>query len=147
MRGSCMRNKNSNTSNHGLDAHGTVRRSILKFAGTLPVAPALVSLLSETAYAGSTKQVAGFDPSLVPSKATLKSWEQQLHDFGPIRATGTKQARAFEEWLAAEFGKLGLTVERDQFRLTSWECSLKDCSVVVSEKDKKRDLEVIAYYP
>jgi hypothetical protein len=85
---------------------------------------------------------------LQPNKTTLQRWLQQLHDFGPIRATGTKQCRAFEEWLATQFTQLGFGLERDQFRLTSWECDLKDCSISIAEDGRApRTVEVIAYYP
>jgi hypothetical protein len=43
-----------------------------------------------------------YDKSLTPTPDTLAKWLKQLHDFGPIRATGTPQARAFEEWLATQ---------------------------------------------
>jgi hypothetical protein len=73
---------------------------------------------------------------------------QQLHDFGPIRMTGTPQCRAFEEFLAAQFAALGFSIERDQFRLTSWECRITDCSISVTEDSgATRNVEVIAYYP
>jgi hypothetical protein len=62
--------------------------------------------------------------------------------------TGTAQCRAFEEFLATQFAALGFTVERDQFRLTSWECRVTDCSIAVTEDSgAKHDVEVIAYYP
>jgi len=80
------------------------------------------------------------------------------------RATGTPQCRAFEEFLATEFTKLGCAIERDQFRLTSWECDIADCSIEVREYDYDfeppvvtaatrydrapvRKLDVVAYYP
>ena len=94
------------------------------------------------------RQVAGYKPELVPSSATLGTWLRQLHDFGPIRVTGTPQCRAFEEHLATEFAKLGCTIERDQFKLMTWEGDITKCSVSVTEDSgAKRDLTVIAYYP
>ena len=70
----------------------------------------------------------------MPDAAQLERWLKQLHDFGPIRATGTPQARAFEEWLATQVTVLGFTLERDQYRLTSWECDVvKDCAIAVTE--------------
>jgi hypothetical protein len=111
-----------------------------------------------TAAERSTSPIPGHVASAVPSRAQLARWLQQLHDFGPIRATGTPQCRAFEEFLATEFAKLGCSVERDQFRLTSWECDLSDCSIRVLEDGmassaavaaapRARGLNVIAYYP
>src|SRR5688500_2085506 len=101
------------------------RRQMLKLAGVAPAAaaagfagvpPELVSL------AAAGRSIAGYNPAWLPDAAQLGRWLKQLHDFGPIRATGTRQARAFEEWLAAEVTKLGFALERDQYRLTSWEC-------------------------
>jgi hypothetical protein len=109
---------------------------------------ALSSFAIGTSVAASVREVAGYERALQPSKATLQQWLRQLHDFGPIRATGTPQCRAFEEWLASQFGKLGFALERDQFKLTSWECDLKDCSISITESGKAaRAAEVIAYYP
>ena len=42
-------------------------------------------------------------PALVLSPETLGRWLNRLHAFGPIRFTGTPQARAFEEFLARAF--------------------------------------------
>jgi hypothetical protein len=50
----------------------------------------------------------------LPDAAQLERWLKQLHDFGPIGATGTPQARAFEEWLAKQVTALGFTLERDR---------------------------------
>jgi len=127
------------------DAQPT-RRELLKAGGALSL---LALLQSYSGVAGaSAAEIAGYEPALQPDKATLKRWLQQLHDFGPIRATGTPQCRAFEEWLATQFTHLGFALERDQYRLTSWECNIKDCAVAISETGgAKRDLEVIAYYP
>lgn len=122
------------------------RRQLLQSS----VALGLLALIgSRSSFADSAeREVAGYQPSLQPDKATLKQWLQQLHDFGPIRATGTRQCRAFEEWLADRFTKLGFAIERDQYRLTSWECDIKDCSVSVTDTaGASRNLEVIAYYP
>jgi hypothetical protein len=128
------------------------RRHLLKLAGALPTAafagsggfpPALVSLAS------AGRPVGGFNSAWLPDAAQLGRWLKQLHDFGPIRATGTKQARAFEEWLAAEVTRLGFALERDQYRLTSWECDVeKDCAISVAEEGgRRRNLDVVAYYP
>jgi hypothetical protein len=109
-------------------------------AGAFPVA-----LL---AASGGQRQIAGYQPAQIPSVETLGKWLRQLHEFGPIRMTGTPQCRAFEEFLAAQFASLGFTVERDQFRLTSWECRVTDCSISVAEDGgATRSVEVIAYYP
>jgi hypothetical protein len=122
-----------------------LRRQIMLAAGTVPLASVLFS--SET-LSNPAKEIAGYEPALQPDKATLGRWLKQLHDFGPIRATGTRQCRDFEEWLATEFTKLGLKLERHQYKLTSWECNIKDCSVSVKEgSGAPRSLEVIAYYP
>lgn len=121
------------------------RRELLQ-AGTASMLAYL--LAGDIARASGGGEVAGYEPALQPDKATLQKWLQQLHDFGPIRATGTKQCRAFEEWLATQFGGLGYSLERDQYRLTSWECDIKDCAVSIEAGSaSKRDLEVIAYYP
>lgn len=126
------------------------RRSMLLSTGALPIATLLAGVLGQdgTATAAALKGIAGYESALLPPRATLQRWLEQLHDFGPIRATGTKQSRAFEEWLATQFSALGFTLERDPFRLTSWECDLKDCSIVITENGKApRAVEVIAYYP
>lgn len=118
------------------------RRALLAVAGASPV-------LAWASRAGAqARQVAGFDPKLAPSVATLGRWMKQLHDFGPIRADGTKQARDYEEWLARQFADLGCTVERDQFRLTAWEGDIRTCSIEIKEDaGSTRKLEVLAYYP
>jgi hypothetical protein len=122
------------------------RREMLKYSGALPLAATLLGYVGNLDAAA--KEVLGYEPALRPGKATLKKWLQQLHDFGPIRATGTKQCRAFEEWLATQFTQLGFALERDQFKLTSWECNIKDCSISITETGKSaHNVEVIAYYP
>ncbi len=141
------------------------RRDVLKLSVAATGAGAIGGLsacLTAAEGAGATSPIPGHVASAVPSRATLDGWLRQLHNFGPIRATGTPQCRAFEEFLAAEFTKLGCTVERDQFRLTSWECDIvKDCSITVTEDVQpsppgdrsamrgppSRKLEVVAYYP
>lgn len=122
------------------------RREILALAGAVPLATASSA---SAVFGGSFgRQIAGYDPSLVPDSATLGSWLKQLHDFGPIRMTGTKPCRAFEEFLAGRVGALGFSLERDQFRLTSWECRITECSIDVTEDSgAKRRVEVVAYYP
>lgn len=132
----------------GSDRISSLRREILKASSLTPLAAAFGVLNAELLQAAAVKEVAGYEPSLQPNKATLQKWLKQLHDFGPIRATGTKECRAFEEWLAAQFTQLGFGLERDQFKLTSWECDLKDCAVSITEQGKKaKAVEVIAYYP
>ncbi|HEX5007621.1 MAG TPA: hypothetical protein VFV70_10940, partial [Hyphomonadaceae bacterium] len=92
------------------------RREMLKLSAAVTGVGALGGLSACVTAAGETRSlVPGHMASAVPSRAQLARWLQQLHDFGPIRATGTPQCRAFEEFLAAEFAKLGCTVERDQF--------------------------------
>jgi len=141
--------RRSNRESTDSNANTNGRREVLKLIGALPIASGIGSVLATDLGAiAAIKEVAGYDPTLQPDKKTLQRWLQQLHDFGPIRATGTKECRAFEEWLAAEFSKLGFDIERDQFKLTSWECDLKDCAVSIAEDGKaSRNVEVIAYYP
>lgn len=131
---------------------GVTRREMLKLAGVIPAATLATvggfpDLFTTAAAAG--RPIKGYNPAFLPDAAMLGRWLKQLHDFGPIRATGTPQARAFEEWLATESTKLGFTIERDQFRLTSWECDVeKDCAISVAEDGgAKKNVEVIAYYP
>lgn len=130
-----------------MDQSMSARRALLKGVGA--------ATLAATGFAGkalaaaqSARQIAGYQPGLAPTQQTLNSWLRTLHDFGPIRATGTPQSRAFEEFLATEFQKLGCEVMRDEFKLTSWECDIKDCSIEVAEEGgRKRKLDVVAYYP
>jgi hypothetical protein len=62
--------------------------------------------------------------------------------------TGTRECRAFEEWLAQQFGALGFTIERDRYRLTSWECRITDCAVSIREDSgATRQIDVVSYYP
>ena len=127
----------------------TSRREILRMAGAAPFVSAFAGL-PHTLFAATEgkRQIAGYDPSKLPTVETLHKWLQQLHEFGPIRMTGTPQCRAFEEFLAAQFAALGFSIERDQFRLTSWECRITDCSILVEEDSgAKRAVEVVAYYP
>ena len=133
-------------------SHQLTRRDLFKLAGTVPAAAAFASLggfPERLLAAGSdVRQIAGYNPALLPDATALARWLKQLHDFGPIRMTGTPQCRAFEEFLAQQVTALGFTLERDQFRLTSWECGITDCSIsVVEDGGAKRDVEVVAYYP
>lgn len=125
------------------------RREVLQLASAASVAAAVGGLSAWVTAASGEKTIAGYKPGNVPNARKLGQWLQQLHDFGPIRATGTPQCRAFEEWLAKQFANLGFSLERDQFKLTSWECGVeKDCSIVVKEDGgATRTLEVVAYYP
>lgn len=121
----------------------TARRAVLQGA-----AAASLMAAGGPAMAQAKRHIAGYDPRLSPSVGTLNGWLRQLHRFGPIRATGTPQCRAFEEFLASEFTKLGCTVERDQFRLMSFECDIADCSIEVkTDVGETRKLDVVAYYP
>src|SRR5262245_39664070 len=122
------------------------RRRLLQFAATTTSGAALSRF---GILAASGRPIAGYNPALLPDAKQLGAWLRQLHDFGPIRATGTPQARAFEEWLAQQMTALGFTLERDQYRLTSWECDVaKDCAISVSEDGgAKKNVEVVAYYP
>ena len=142
---------------------GRSRRDLLRASVALPALGALggLSFCLEAAAKTAASPIPGHDASAVPSPATLGGLLKQLHAFGPIRATGTAPCRAFEEFLADEFAKLGCAIERDQFRLTSWECSIEACSISVVEDLRPtppgdraaasappaRHLEVIAYYP
>ena len=88
---------------HCVDPPDDLRRRLLLSAGALPLASSLgvfAGFIERVAAAG-VGEVAGYEPALQPDKSTLQRWLQQLHDFGPIRATGTTQCRAFEEWLAS----------------------------------------------
>lgn len=129
----------------GADA---TRRRLLGMAAAAPLAAGLGLPAMAQAAAGD-RAIAGYDAKNVPSVATLGGWLKQLHDFGPVRDTGTSNCRAFEEWLATQFGNLGCTIERDQFRLTSWECDLhKECEIVVTEDGgRRKTLDVVAFYP
>ena len=124
------------------------RRMLLAAAGATPVAALFGGLGSLPALAAG-RAIAGHEPSLMVPAATLDGWLKQLHKFGPIRHTGTAPCRAFEEWLATQFAALGCTIERDQFRLTSWEANQdQDCEITVKEDGgASRKLEVLAYYP
>jgi hypothetical protein len=125
------------------------RRELLRLAGAIPFAGALAGFPAAlVAATEGQRQIAGYKPAQLPTVETLGNWLRQLHDFGPIRMTGTPQCRAFEEFLATQFAALGFTIERDQFRLTSWECRITDCSISVEEDGgAKRTVEVVAYYP
>ena len=123
------------------------RRGLMQFAAAAPLAAALNSLAAPATQAAG-RAIRGHDPSFVPSRDMLWSWLKQLHRFGPVRNTGTAPCRAFEEWLAVRFAELGCSVERDQFRLMSWEANITDCRITIREDGgPRRDLDVIAYYP
>ncbi len=125
------------------------RRNLLKSAGAAAAVASLGGLPAVARAAAASRAIVGHRPELVPTAATLGGWLKTLHDFGPIRATGTPQCRAFEEYLAAQFAGLGCTIERDQYRLSSWECAVaSDCEVTVREDGgATRRLEVVSYYP
>ena len=127
-------------------AHSNLtRRDLLRTAGAIPLAGAAATLIAAT---DGPRQIAGYQPQQLPSVEQLGKWLRQLHEFGPIRMTGSPQCRAFEEFLATQFGALGFTVERDQFRLTSWECRVTDCSISVNEDSGvSKTVEVLSYYP
>src|SRR5580658_181416 len=111
------------------------RRDLLKIAGAMPFAGAFAAFPSAllSATTDNQRQIAEYQPAHLPSVETLGKWLQQLHEFGPIRMTGTPQCRAFEEFLATQFTSLGFSLERDQFRLTSWECRVTNCAISVTE--------------
>ena len=96
----------------------TAGASRREMPGAAAAAAGLSALPAWALAAASGRQVAGFEPALVPSVETLGGWLKHLHAFGPIRATGTPQARVFEEFLATQFGALGFTIQRDHLRLT-----------------------------
>jgi hypothetical protein len=118
-------------------------------AGGFSLAAALTLPLSVVAAAARERSVAGFRPQWSPTAQQLGEWLKKLHEFGPIRFTGTAQCRAFEEFLATEITRLGFSLERDQYRLMSWSCDLeRDCQISLAQDGKPaRELEVIAYYP
>jgi hypothetical protein len=95
--------------------------------------------------------VAGFDPVKLPGPEALGRWLQLLHDFGPVRFTGTPQARRFENFLARQFTALQFQVQIDSYRLMAWECHLdRDCALTVTEDGKAsppKPLDVVSYYP
>src|SRR5262245_53854279 len=96
------------------------RRHLLKLAAALPAATlldfgGLSRVLGAPAEGG--RAIKGYDPKLLPDADQLGKWLKQLHDFGPIRATGTPQCRAFEEWLATQVTSLGFALEREQYKL------------------------------
>ncbi len=128
------------------NSSGASRRAILSGLAGVTAASGLPAV---ALAAAAGQSIAGHRPGLVPTAKTLGSWLKKLHDFGPIRATGTPQCRAFEEFLASEFAKLGCSIERDQYRLSSWECAIATgCEVTVTEDGgAKRTLEVVSYYP
>lgn len=118
------------------------RRELLAMGAAMGLLPAWPQA------ATGPREIKGFHPEFSPKADELWGWLKQLHDFGPVRATGTPQARAFEDWLEVQFKKLGFSIERIPYRLTSWECDVKDCSISVTEDGKKaRPVEVVAYYP
>jgi hypothetical protein len=123
------------------------RRSVL-VAGAASVTAGFCDLTSLPAFARD-RLIAGHRPDLMVPAAMLSEWLETLHTFGPIRNTGTAPCRAFEEWLATEFATIGCAIERDQFRLTSWETNLdEDCAITVTEDGGAiHTIEVLAYYP
>src|ERR1700744_5227755 len=125
---------------------GASRRELI--AGGAALAGAGVAPLLARA-AASGRQIKGFENELVPQPETLGRWLRLLHRMGPIRFTGTPQARTFEEFLARQFTHLEFEVKIDSFRLMAWECDLhRDCAISVSEDGKApKSLEVVAYYP
>jgi hypothetical protein len=127
-------------------ADGASRREMLGAAG----AAAGLSVLPQLARAAASgRQVKGFEPLLVPQPEILGHWLQELHRLGPIRFTGTPQARRFEESLARRFTALQFEVQIDTYRLMAWECDLaRDCAITVTEDGKApKTLDVVAYYP
>src|SRR6201996_2126748 len=103
---------------------GASRREMI--AGGAAAAAAM-PLLAKAAASG--RHIKGFEPALVPQPEVLGRWLQRLHEFGPIRFTGTPQARAFEEFLARSFRSLDFEVQIDSYRLMAWECDLvRDCA-------------------
>lgn len=135
-------------SNHNDPIFGLSRRAVLNAGGATSVL-AMMGGLGSIRALGAESMISGHRPELMVPSSTLGAWLHQLHEFGPVRNTGTAPCRAFEEWLATHFSAVGCTIERDQFRLTSWETKLEeDCEIVVHEDGgAKRALDVIAYYP
>ena len=125
---------------------GASRRELMGVAAAA-VGMGALPVLARAAASG--RQVAGFEPALVPLPETLGHWLRMLHGFGPIRFTGTPQARRFEEFLARSFRGLDFEVQIDSYKLMAWECDLaRDCAISVTEDGKTpKALDVVAYYP
>jgi hypothetical protein len=126
------------------------RREFMGAAGAGSLALALGRLPPAVAGGrGARRGIRGHHPHWVPSTRTLERWLRHLHELGPVRATGTPEARRFEDWLAGRFAALGCRIERDPYRLTSWEADVRDCSISVVEDDggRRRTLDVVSYFP
>lgn len=126
------------------------RRRLLGTAGGASLALALGRWAPAGAAPGRPRpRIRGHHPNWVPDTRTLTQWLDQLHGFGPVRATGTAQARAFEDWLADRFASLGCHIDRDPYRLTSWEADVdRDCSItVVEDGGSEQTVEVVGYFP
>ncbi|HEY3949884.1 hypothetical protein, partial [Phenylobacterium sp.] len=130
----------------GRQGAGASRRELVA-GGAMLAGAAAMPMLARAAASG--RQIKGFDAALVPSPERLGAWLQQLHEFGPIRFTGTPQARRFEEFLAKRFTELQFQVHIDTYRLMAWECDLvRDCAITLAEDGKAaKPLDVVAYYP
>src|ERR1700733_10936787 len=113
---------------------GASRRELMG-AAAAAVGVGALPVLARAAASG--RQVAGFEPELVPQPETLGRWLRMLHRMGPIRFTGTPQARRFEEFLARQFTGLQFEVQIDTYKLMAWECDLaRDCAISVTEDGK-----------
>jgi hypothetical protein len=81
---------------------------------------------------------------------TLTKWENELHNFGPVRMAGTQKTTDWENWLMDKFKGLGCTIQTDKFKLMSWEIDPDhDMSIQVIESPGKQSesLDVVSYYP
>lgn len=120
------------------------RRRVLAGAG----AAAMLALPVMAEAARGARPVRGFKPEKLPSEADLGLWLRKLHGFGPVRATGTDGARAFELHLQERLASMGAILHIDDYQLTSWQGALSACWINVGEDaGPSRDLEVLSYYP
>lgn len=120
------------------------RRRALAGAG----AAAILGLPALAQAARGPRPVRGFKPEKLPSEADLGLWLRRLHDFGPVRATGTDGARDFEVHLQERMAAHGAILHIDDFQLTSWQGALSACWINVGEDaGPSRDVEVLSYYP
>ena len=90
------------------------RRDVLKLsaaAAGIGAMGGLSACVTAAEQATASSPIPGHVASAVPTRAMLDGWLKQLHNFGPIRATGTPQCRAFEEFLGTEFTKLGCAID------------------------------------
>jgi hypothetical protein len=61
-----------------------------------------------------------FEPGRLPSAERVWSWLETINGFGP-RLTGSRAQQRCVDFIAAEFERIGLTVERDVRHLRRWQ--------------------------